>query len=203
METFTSLDITTRSQTPTLWVFGCSHSYGVGLRPGEKNYGALLADQLDMPLKLVAKPGSSTQFSLRHLINADIQADDIVVWQLSTAERCSYRRGELVNEIMIATQPPGSIFLDFFTDDQIFFHHVSLLNMGAMYLRAKKVNFAFISIFSGLKTTELLHTEYQKYPEYCNTNNYEVDKGTDRLHTGPRSHQNISNSLYNHIQSNL
>ena len=57
MSAFTELDITTREDKPMLWVFGCSHSFGIGLRKDEKNYGTLLSEKLNIPLKLVARGG--------------------------------------------------------------------------------------------------------------------------------------------------
>jgi hypothetical protein len=199
MSAFTDLDITTREDKPTLWVFGCSHSFGIGLRKDEKNYGTLLSEKLNMPLKLVARSGTSTHFSLRHLINANLNANDIVVWQLTTAERFSYKVQNIVAEIMLSVKPKSK-FIEFFTDDQINFQQLSFLNIGVNYLRAKKVKFVITSIVSNNNYALSLINEYNKYPEYCHTSNAEIDKGTDNVHFGPLSHQNISNSLYNHIQ---
>jgi hypothetical protein len=199
IESFTDLDITSREEKPTLWVFGCSLSYGIGLRPHEKTYGILLAEKLSMPLKQMARQGTSTHFSLRHLVNANIQEDDVIVWQLTTAERFSYLKHNHVIEIILPLKADRK-FIDFFTDDQLYFQQLSLLNIGVNYLRAKKAKFAISSILSQSITSDKLLNEYVKYPEYCFTPNYEVDKGTDNLHSGPLSHQNLSNSLYNHIQ---
>ena len=113
IRTFTSLDVTLRQDCSTLWVFGCSHSYGVGLNSHEKNFGKLLAEQLDLPLRLIAWPGSSTQFSFRHLLNADIREGDIVVWQLTYPERFTYSESTFkITEVNI-TQNPTKKFLDF------------------------------------------------------------------------------------------
>ena len=195
--TFTELDITTREDKSTLWVFGCSHSFGSGLRKDEQAYGTLLSEKLNIPLKLVAKPGTSTHFSLRHLVNANIQENDIVVWQLTTAERFSYvvEKGR-IKEIILPMKPEEK-FINFFTDPQLYFQQLSLLNIGVNYLMAKKVKFVVTSI--NTYVDECLVDEYRKYPEYCFTS-IPVDKGFDNLHMGPISHQNICNSLYNHIQ---
>lgn len=198
---FTFLNITDREDRPTLWVFGCSHSYGTGLEPDEKNYGILLAEQLNMPLKLVAHPGTSTNFSLRHLVNADIRDNDIVVWQLTTAERFSYKENDKIYEIILPNRLEKR-FVDFFTDEQLHFQQMVLCNIGSMYLRAKKVKFVITSIVS--KTTPFLPLieEYLKYPEYCATDNCRIDKGNDNLHIGPLSHRKISQILLNRIQYN-
>ena len=195
--TFVELDVTTREEKPTLWVFGCSHSFGVGLLTNEKTYGSLLSEKVNMPLKLVAKPGSSTQFSLRHLVNADIRENDIVIWQLATAGRFSYATAVgKIREIIISNRTEEK-FIKFFTDPQLHFHQLSLLNIGVNYLMAKKVKFVVTSINNPFD--EYLIDEYRKYTEYCFTS-IPVDKGNDHLHAGPITHQNICNSLYNHIQ---
>jgi hypothetical protein len=201
MKTFTTLDINNTEEKPTLWVFGCSHSYGVGLKTNEQGYAQLLAEYLNLPLKLVAKPGSSTHFSLRHLVNANIKEHDTVVWQLTTAERFSYVVNGHISEIILPSRPQQK-YIDFYTDDQIIFNHLSLVNIGAMYLRAKKVKFSMISVLSAGIPFEPIMQEYIKYPEYCNTERCNVDTGTDNLHMGPLSHQKISQTLLNHIQYN-
>lgn len=197
--TFTHLDITTREEKPTLWVFGCSHSYGVGLLPHEKTYGALLAERLNMPLRNISRQGTSTHFSLRHLVNANIYEDDIIVWQLTTAERFSYMKHNHIVEIILPLKSDKK-FIDFFTDEQLYFQQMSFLNIGVSYLRAKKVKFVITSIMSPFMSSDKLINDYVKYPEYCYNPDFQIDKGTDNLHAGPVSHQNISNSLYNHIQ---
>ena len=200
MSAFTDLDITTREDKPTLWVFGCSHSFGMGLRKDEKNYGTLLSEKLNMLLKLVARSGTSTHFSLRHLVNANLNEHDIVVWQLTNPGRFSYKEQNIVSEVLLTARPKPK-FIEFFTDEQMHFQQLSFLNIGVNYLRARKVKFVITSNDGNLATnSDPLINEYIKYPEYCYTPNYEIDKGTDNLHSGPLSHQNISNSLYNHIQ---
>ena len=198
MSAFTDLDITTREDKPTLWVFGCSHSFGMGLRKDEKNYGTLLSEKLNMLLKLVARSGTSTHFSLRHLVNANLNEHDIVVWQLTNPGRFSYKEQNIVSEVLLTARPKPK-FIEFFTDEQMHFQQLSFLNIGVNYLRARKVKFVITSNDGNLATNPLIN-EYIKYPEYCYTPKFEVDKGTDNLHSGPLSHQNLSNSLYNHIQ---
>ena len=201
IKTFTDLDITTREEKPTLWVFGCSHSFGIGLRKDEKNYGTLLSEKLNMPLKLVARSGTSTHFSLRHLVNANLNENDIVVWQLTNAGRFSYKDQNIVSEVLLTARPKPK-FIDFFTDDQMYFQQLSFLNIGVNYLRARKVKFVITSNDSNLANNSgTLMDEYIKYPEYCYTPNFQIDNGTDNLHAGPLSHQSVSISLHNHIQS--
>ena len=85
--TDTCQNLTRHSNDPVVWVFGCSHTAGVGLLPKEKSFGTLLGEAIGVPTKIIAQGGSSTHWSLRHLIAADIQQQDTVVWQLTVPER--------------------------------------------------------------------------------------------------------------------
>ena len=186
--------IDSREQLPTLWVFGCSRSYGTGLLDSEETYGAILARELDMPLKLVARPASSTQWSFRHLLTANLRVGDLVIWQLSDAGRISYFNGKHTNDIGLARTDDAHI-LEVFTDEQIFFNHLSCLNAGVKYLRLLGVNFMFIS--PGANNT--LTYEYLKYPEYYHNDTFLVDLGTDQLHPGPLSHKSLAKSILDRV----
>ena len=187
-----------QSSEPVLWVFGCSHSYGVGLHPNEKKYGEIVAENLNLPLKLIAKPGSSLHWSTRHLFNADIQSGDTVIWQLTTPHRVSLFDGEQVREILLAQSENRSL-VDAMTDEQIYFTQISLLNFGTRYLKNLGVTFALTSIIDPKNIYPYL-SEYIKYPEYCYSPEINVDLGTDNLHMGPIGHQLLAKRLTDHIQ---
>jgi len=191
-------DINTRSPQPTLWVFGCSHSHGFGLKPGESNYGQLLSQQLNMPLKLITRPGSSLHWSYRHLFNAPIESQDIVVWQLTTPNRFSKFNGDSVQEIGLGSSKDRKL-VDSITEEQLFFNQISLLNTGVRFLRLTGCKFLLTSIneFGSMYDYVL---EYVKYPEYCPNYGVNIDKGTDGLHAGPLSHQAIAQCLLNRVQ---
>jgi len=176
----------------------CSYSSGKGLNPDEKSYGVILSEMLNMPLKLVAWPGTSTNFSLRHIVNADIRENDIVIWQITTAERFSYKEDGRLFEFILPHNPEPR-FMDFFTDEQLNFQQMVLLNMGCMYLRAKKVQFVVTSIVSDTTPVEPLIQEYTRYPEFCPTFDCNLDKGNDNSHVGPLSHQKTALTIFNHM----
>jgi hypothetical protein len=143
---FTDHDkINHRLDQPTLWVFGCSHSHGVGLRPNESNYGQLLSELLNMPLNLITKPGSSLHWSHRHLFNACIQEHDVVIWQLTTPNRVSRFNGKHVEEIVLSVSNDRKL-IDSITDEQLYFDQISLLNTGVRFLKRLKCKFVIISI---------------------------------------------------------
>jgi len=188
-----------RPDTPVLWVFGCSHSHGVGLLPGELRYADIVSQHLGLPLKLVSKPGSSLHWSARHLFNADIRPNDIVIWQLTTPNRVSVYNGVHTKEVVLSCTD-NRYLVEVNTDEQIYFNHLTLLMFGVQYLRAKNIKFCLTSIEPYPPVDVGL--EYIKYPEYCYALEFQVDQGTDGMHHGPLSHKNLALCLINHIQCN-
>jgi len=191
--------IDNRLDQPTLWVFGCSHSYGVGLKTNESTYGQLLAQQLDLPLKLIAKPGSSLHWSYRHLLNSPIARHDIVIWQLTTPGRLSRFNGKHVEEIVLNSSKDRKL-VDSLTNEQLYFNQLSLLNTGTRFLKLIGCKFVLSSINDFGSQYDYV-SEYVKYPEYCSNYGLHLDNGTDGIHAGPLSHQAIAQRILNRVQS--
>jgi len=181
-----------RYHSRCVWVFGCSHSYGVGLESDESNYGELLAKSLDLPLRLVAKPGSSLQWSTRHLFSSAIESQDIVIWQITSPDRVTRFDGTKVQELQL-TQCKDRSIIDSLPDTQIYFEHFSLIDYGVRYLKSIGCTFRLISFIGKRNYHELDYlSRYMNYKEYCPTTDLFVDCGTDRLHPGPITHKNLA-----------
>jgi len=193
---FLSLDVRNRASEPTVWIFGCSHSYGVGLTPDQQNFGEHISQYTKFPLKLIAKPGSSIQWSLRHLMHANFQKGDFVIWQLTSPERISY--GYPPAEVMIG-QTPSLHLIETYNDQHLLFNQLSLFNQGMQHLRCQPVKFAIISISSKSPLFYPCLTEYSKHPEFCYVPNCFLDLGTDGMHMGHLSHQSLAQSILNHV----
>jgi hypothetical protein len=203
-ETFVeNKEIYTRPDGPVLWVFGCSHSYGTGLRPEEKRYAELVAEGMGLPLKLIARPGGSMQWTLRHIANAAIEPRDFVIWQIINPPRTSHFNGKHVDEICFShytrNMPLLKNLLGVYTDEQIYFTQLSNINIGVQYLRAIQSQFMLFSIDHNDQYQYRL--EYSKYPEYfyCLTD-FAVDLGTDNLHLGPLSNKKLAIALLDRVQ---
>jgi hypothetical protein len=190
-------EIYTRPDEPVLWVFGCSHSYGTGLKDDEKRYAELVAEGMGLPLKLIARPGGSMQWTLRHIVNAAIEPRDFVIWQIINPPRTSYFNGKHVEEICFS-HTKNRHLLEVYTDEQIYFTHLSTINIGVRYLRACQSRFMLISLDHNNEYE--FRIEYSKYPEYYYCSDFAVDLGTDNLHYGPLSNKRLAITLLNHIQ---
>lgn len=180
---------------PTLWIFGCSHSYGIGLEVEDQRYGNILSDSLNMPLKMIAKPGGSMNYSLRHIVNSCFKPNDLIIWQIINPARLSYFNGKHVEEIVLSNSKNRTI-IEFFDDPQIYFNHFNYINIGTQYLRACNCNF----ILTSLDHNDYNYLNaYKNYPEYIFIKDFAVDLGNDNLHFGQLSHKNLALSLLNHI----
>jgi len=191
-------EIDTRLECPMLWVFGCSHSHGVGLKVGEKNYGQWLSQELDLPLKLITKPGSSLAWSYRHLLHSCIKPQDTVVWQLTLPGRLSSFNGKHVEEIVLSLSQDRKL-VDSITETQLYFNQLNMLNTGVRYLKTVNCRFVIIAITPMGRDYNYV-SEYIKHPEFCSIYGSGLDVGTDRQHPGPLSHQAIAQSIADHLQ---
>jgi hypothetical protein len=198
---FTDIEVKSRDDEPTLWVFGCSHSYGYVLNKStEKNFGRILSESTNLPLRLVAKGGSSINWSLRHIVEADIRPSDLVVWQITTPCRISCYDGDIVKEVILPNTKNRHL-LEVFDDNQQFFNQINFLNFGVQYLRRIGVKFAITSIWQEGSLMYDYLNEYSKYSEYCYAPNCHIDLGFDKLHVGPLSHRAIAQRILDHVQS--
>jgi hypothetical protein len=197
--TQTTVDITRKYSEPTLWTFGCSHTAGVGLdNPDIECYGHLLAGQLSMPWQNVSKSGSSTMWSLTHLLNADIQPNDIVVWATTSPDRDRFIQDNKVIELQM--QNMSRDMMGYFTDEQIAFRHVFNVNCGVQYLKALEINFIFFSLLPPLDYNQYFETKFSLYKEWCPTFDWFLDFSNDQSHPGPKTHQHLANLAHNHLK---
>jgi hypothetical protein len=196
---FTDVDVTSRTDNPTLWVFGCSHAHGWGLLPTEKNFAQLMSESLGLPLNQITKPGSSLHWSLRHLLAANVRQDDLVVWQLTTPSRLSAYTNNQVDEILLS-RTTNRHLLEVFHDEQLFFNQITLFNFGVSYLKQLGAKFVITSIFPKTENMYDYLNEYSKQAEYCYIPEYQIDVASDLQHVGPLSHNTIAHCLIDHVQ---
>lgn len=199
IQVFTELDVRTRPDTPVIWVYGCSHSYGVGLEDRSQTYGAIMGNMYNMPVMHITKPGTSARWSLRHLINSDIRSDDIVVWQVTTPGRVSLSEDRSINEYLLKDVKNKFLVLGL-TNEQLMFDHLSIVNYGMQYLRSLNVKFVMATLLDRhIYFYEYMH-EFVKYREYCYVPDINLDFGNDNLHYGPNTHAHLANRLTQHLE---
>jgi hypothetical protein len=189
---FLDLDVSGHQES-SLWVFGCSFSHGVGVTDSER-YPSLLSKELNLPLESITRPGSSTRWSLRHLINANIKPNDLVVWQITTVSRISMASDkEHLEETLLKNASKQMVVA--LSDEQIYIDQLSLLQYGVNYLRSIGVKFCVISLDSNDHMEPHLILQYTRYPEYCYMGNWQIDVGSDNGHPGKHSHKLVADRL--------
>ena len=198
-ELFLTVPVSRKYDEPTVWTFGCSHTEGIGLHhPETEVYGKLLADRIGMKWQNIAKSGTSTRWSLSHLMQAKIQSTDIVIWATTSAERVRIAK-DTVEDILLAQA--DKITVQYYTDEQIFFEHVDCINLGIKYLRDTNKKFVVIGLLSSSCYFNQIELSFSDYKEWCPTLDWHThDVGHDNLHMGPIGHRKLAERLYNHIQ---
>lgn len=198
---FATLTTHNNLEDKKLWVYGCSHSHGVGLDHEDFRYSNIIAKDLKLPLVSITKPGSSIEWSLCQIINSDIRPDDIVIWQITTPERvtlCESYNGQTRNWIL--KDCPNQFAVMFYDDLQLFYKHISCLNLGIQFLKSKNIKFILTSLDNFGELFYRCINEYSKHKEYCFIPDTYKDFGNDNIHAGPRSHNYLSECIINHYR---
>lgn len=198
---FTTQSVVRQYSEPTIWSVGCSHTAGVGLvNPMTEVYGARFAQLVNMPWQNIAESGTSVWWSLDHILHADIDRDDIVVWGTTAAERTRIARSfESVDETMIGYLSPN--MLNYFTDEQMYFNHFNMINLGVEYLRRRGIKFVLLSLIPNTNFLDIIESRLSSYQEWCPVPKwYSFDLGTDGMHSGPLGHEYVAKQIYNHVQ---
>jgi hypothetical protein len=193
--------VTRVTDDPVIWTFGCSTTKGAGLvNPDQEVFGALLSKRLNRKWINVAQNGSSTKWSLQHILAADIRPNDIVIWAATSPER--YRKAmdfETTTETLLSDADRTA--LDFYTDPQIYLEHMDTVIAGVSFLRGIKSQFVFMDMLHLSPYLQLLEKQFSRFKEWCPTHDWNrYDRGTDKLHIGPTGHINLANRIENHIK---
>lgn len=200
VERFLTVPVTRDYTEPTMWTFGCSHTKGVGLDfPEQQVYGKLLADKLGMKWQNIARDGSSTRWSLAHLLNADIQTNDVVIWATTSIERIRIA-SDSINELLLSSGGNKAAVM-YYNDKQLVFDHLDYINTGVRYLQRSGINFILLSLLSNNACRTQIELHCSHYKEWCPVENWtQHDKGNDNLHIGPIGHITLAERIYNHVQ---
>jgi len=201
IRSYITADISRIGNQPMLWTFGCSHTKGVGLiNPNLEVYGSILSSKIELPWKNVAQEGASTKWSLMHLLAADIQPHDIVVWATTSPYR--YRHGiDFVQTKEITLNAAGLDAINFYSDAQIYWDHLDTIISGVAYLRALNARFVLMSLMPQTLHRQPLELQLSTCREWCPILDfYSYDLGTDNIHIGPKGHINLAQRIENHLK---
>jgi hypothetical protein len=203
-ELFLTHNVDRQYNTPTVWVFGCSVAHGIGLdNPQTQVFGQLVADSLGMNYQAVTRPGSSAHWSLTHLLHANINPDDLIVWSVTYPERFRWAKSydqiddHGVNRALMIKPE----HLRWFTDSQLYFLHQDIINTGVRYLTATQSRFVFTTFIEASPYKDLIEKNLTNYKQWCQIGGWnDYDFGNDQRHPGPIGHQEFAKSIINHTK---
>jgi len=192
-----------RPSEPTLWISGCSVTFGVGVLK-EQTYGNLIAKKLSMPLINYAFPGTSIFWAVDTLLRSDIKAGDLVILGVTSIARYEYTK-----DWELKSKPCANATLLKFVDLDYFVSSTHILKCSRHILHL--INFcnkigAKIVVANLLDST-WLPIIFDKHPNFINLV-YKVDDnelvryidlGTDNDHPGPLQHQHYADRIFEYI----
>jgi len=190
------------SSNKSLWVAGCSISYGTGVDEDQK-WGRLVANHFNLEEVNLAIGGGSINDTTDQIIRANIQKDDIVVWGLTSLNRIDL----IVNgQIQSWT---ASMALDLEITHQYF--NIDYFDSNSLKFNAIKSIYQVIAhcekIGAKLYLVNFLDNEWTPMA-FANKKNFLnlfltedfLDLGTDGAHPGPLQHQKYAKEIIKFIE---
>jgi len=198
---------TRQSQSPQLWIVGCSTTHGDGVTQ-EQRYGQLIADQLAMPASFLTQPGSSISWAADQIIRSDLRAGDTVIWGITQVCRFTYCHNDAIKHVTYQAyqKDPGFdkiVALDQLSNKNVYYQGVTAIHRVVnfckklnvkLYLGGILVDPPFLPYLDGLPNyTQLFgHVAGDHHHEF-------FDIGSDGEHPGPLTHRYYAKTLLDKI----
>lgn len=193
-----------KTNSPQLWIAGCSISNGDGVKENER-YGQLLAEKINKEVSFLTRGGTSIDWACDQILRSDIKEDDIVVWGLTSKERFTFSLDNQIRHVCTSYYKKFPEFNNIVNvnllghDENNTFHYVrkvyEVINI------CKKLNVKLI--LAGLLTTDPLYKYFlgiNEFYQFCCINgvefeDYVLDFGNDGIHPGPLTHRWYADQL--------
>jgi|694.fasta_scaffold51989_5 hypothetical protein len=192
--------LTAQSPGATVWAFGCSHTLGVGLhQPEHQRFATLVAQQLNLDVAVIAESGTSTRWSLNHILQTKFAPNDIVIWATTSAERL--RRSNQYETVDHMLCESDAAALDYYNDHQLLYEHLEFIHIGTTYLKQSNTKFVLLTLLGNTPLLDSIELECSGYQEWCPTPDWrQFDRGTDGEHIGPIGHQQLAQRIVDHVK---
>lgn len=186
------------TQNPVIWVAGCSISHGVGVAANER-FGEVLSQQLGMPAVFLTQVGTGIEWSANQIIRADIGADDIVVWGLTSEYRYAHWNSDLHRLQHVNAHGRETSDMRALGNNLEHRIYTAVSSIHAVVNFCQRIP-AHLILLPTL-CTETLRLELQDSPVYHEPpyQHQWIDLGTDNLHPGTRQHQIWADFLLENI----
>jgi len=201
-----------QSQTPNLWIAGCSTTAGSAIDLNEV-YWKYVSNKLDISTVNLALASTSLQWQSDQLLRADLQKGDKIIWGLTNSNRFPwYITGDVIEHIGIRffEKPEAKKFKGIVTEKTVtdfHWHHVGIraIRQVENFCKKMEVDLLLAGIHVDNEISSLLcsQSNFVMINEECGLgwNSAYLDFGTDNLHPGPKTHKMYSEKILNRIDN--
>ena len=201
-----------RSETPTIFVAGCSITHGTGVIDHER-YGEIVAKQLDMPWVFLSKPGSSIQWAADRILQADVRADDIVLWGLTNLTRATLSvdndydwNGYPIKKYIKLPKHQQCLSIEYFNSPTLITASAKQILQVENFCKKIGAHLYLINIIEREISPFLYHDQSNYIDCTCLWNQHGnlhgwLDLGSDNQHPGPLQHQKFAEQILSVLQS--
>jgi len=165
------------SESPVLWISGCSVSHGVGVKESEK-YGELLSSEMTLPVTYLTKSSSSLKWQSDQILRSNIQKDDILVWGLTQ----EVRTVKVENGNVLQEQHPDTRLSEIRLYDA-----VTSIYQVANFCKKIQCHLLLLPVISS-ETLNLFLTQLDEYVHIPYRTKF-LDYGSDGSHPGAQTHK--------------
>lgn len=189
------------TDTPQIWVAGCSISHGVGVNPDQR-YGEIISATLGLPVSYLTAPSSSIAWAADQILRSNIRSQDIIFWGLTGWSRLSYwcDGSNQVEHCAIEDYPKHRNFLasivkeNFFASGHLLYESILSIRQVDNFSRKINAKLVMATVISGIEFyVRDLPTFFPL--AQLHGRNMELDIGSDGLHPGAKTHAFYANSM--------
>ena len=187
-----TLNAQRKNNDPHLWVSGCSSTWGVGVEIHE-TYGSILAEKLNLPLCMLARPGASVAYAADQILRSDVRKGDLVILGITNHQRKTYydEENSKIVQVTVTNFKKQNRKIDL-TDPTLLYDSITAVHRVLNFCRAVNAKLILIGIHTDIEFAAYL----KNIPSYIhangfygvNKNNMLKDVGDDNEHPGPLTH---------------
>jgi len=180
--------MTTRTDNtnPNLWIAGGSDAHGVGIHSSER-FGDILANKLKIPVNYITRGGSSIEYAADQIIRNDIRSGDIIVWGLVPEMRAPMAN----NGKVIPWTNESKIDIEVLYHETRLYKAVSSIDQVINFCQKIGIRLYILP----MKASEHTWLFLTRYKQLCLHTQIYLDYGSDDVHPGPKTHQQLANDI--------
>lgn len=204
-----SLADTRKSQHPQLWIAGCSVSHGESVKSNQR-YGQLIANELELPVSFLTKSASSIMWSADQILRSNIQANDIVVWGLTTCVRLPYYYNSQLHHVVTSSYDNHPLFnniinINRLAEQDLIYRSITNIHQVINYCQqiGAKLHIAGLLVTEEFMPYTVNLPGYMQLANRFGVNQHDcfIDFGADNIHPGPKMHQWYAEQILKKIKN--